>query len=257
MKQLKKEEMYLIKPLFSGCDDTLVWTCLEGNMGNAWVDNVDNPKSAQIITADFCFFVGEPNIDLIKNIPECYTLDYMLIIPQNNEWATLIEENYKENCDKFFRYAIKKEGNIFDVEKLSTYVNELPDDYTLVKVDEKLYNQLSLEEWSEDLCSQFKDYNSYKNHGLGYVVFHNGEIVSGASSYIYYNDGIEIEIDTKRDYRRKGLATVCGAKLILDCLENNLYPSWDAANKESVALSEKLGYHFDKQYVTYEITDFR
>ena len=83
------------------------------------------------------------------------------------------------------------------------------------------------------------------------------KLVCGASSYTVYNKGIEIEIDTKEGYRRKGLALVCASKIILECLSRELYPSWDAANRESVALAEKLGYHFDNEYVTYAITDFR
>jgi GNAT superfamily N-acetyltransferase len=78
-------------------------------------------------------------------------------------------------------------------------------------------------------------------------------MVAGASSYTRYQDGIEIEIDTREDYRRKGLAYVCGARLILECLERNLYPSWDAHNRWSVALAEKLGYHFDHEYTAFEI----
>ena len=50
---------------------------------------------------------------------------------------------------------------------------------------------------------------------------------------------IKKEIDTQEDHRRKGLAYACGAKLILECLEKGLYPSWDAQNKWSVALAEK------------------
>lgn len=80
-----------------------------------------------------------------------------------------------------------------------------------------------------------------------------GKIVAGASSYSRYKEGIEIEIDTKEEYRRKGLAYVCGAKLILECLKRDLYPSWDAQNKVSVALAEKLGYHFSHEYKAYEI----
>ena len=37
-------------------------------------------------------------------------------------------------------------------------------------------------------------------------------------------------------------APACGAALVLTCLARGLYPSWDAANRESVALAEKLGY---------------
>ena len=32
-----------------------------------------------------------------------------------------------------------------------------------------------------------------------------------------------------------------------------LYPSWDAQNKASVHLAEKLGYEFSHEYVVYEV----
>ncbi|MBO5076263.1 MAG: GNAT family N-acetyltransferase [Clostridia bacterium] len=34
-------------------------------------------------------------------------------------------------------------------------------------------------------------------------------------------------------------------------LKLGLYPSWDAANKMSVRLAEKLGYEFSREYVCY------
>lgn len=39
----------------------------------------------------------------------------------------------------------------------------------------------------------------------------------------------------------------------MEWLERGLYPSWDAANKGSLTLAEKLGYNFDKEYVAYII----
>ena len=101
--------------------------------------------------------------------------------------------------------------------------------------------------------SQFNDYNTYNELGIGEVILKGGEVVAGASSYSRYKDGIEIEIDTREDHRRKGLAYICGAKLILECLERDLYPSWDAQNLWSVGLAEKLGYHFSNEYTAYEI----
>lgn len=35
---------------------------------------------------------------------------------------------------------------------------------------------------------------------IGFAVILNGSIVSGASSYTIYKDGIEIEIDTKKEF---------------------------------------------------------
>ena len=82
----------------------------------------------------------------------------------------------------------------------------------------------------------------------------SGRIVSGASSYTRYNEGIEIEVDTVAEERRKGLATIACAALILRCLDEGLYPSWDAQNMVSAHLAEKLGYEFDHEYTAYEVT---
>lgn len=102
------------------------------------------------------------------------------------------------------------------------------------------------------MCSNFASYSDFENRGLGVAVLYKGQLVAGASSYTVYSGGIEIEIQTKSDFREKGLATVCGAKLILECLQRNLYPSWDACDLRSVALAEKLGYHRDKPYTVYK-----
>ena len=61
-------------------------------------------------------------------------------------------------------------------------------------------------------------------------------------------------MDTHRDYRRRGLAAACSAKLILECRRRGWYPSWDAQNLWSVALAEKLGYHLDHEYTAYEVS---
>ena len=175
------------------------------------------------------------------------------MVPQNEKWSIVIEQVYKEEAIIEPRYAIKKEKGIFDVKKLKKIVEECNKDYEIKLIDEKLYGVTLKNEWSKDFCYQFKNYLDFKERGLGVVALYNGELVSGASSYAAYKGGIEIEIQTRVDFRRRGLASVCGAKLILECIKRNLYPSWDAQNKSSVALAEKLGYNFDKEYVSYVI----
>ena len=104
-----------------------------------------------------------------------------------------------------------------------------------------------------DLVKQFETYETFERYALGVVAMKGQEIAAGASTYSAYDKGIEIEVDTKEEHRRKGLATACAAKLILQCLEKGLYPSWDAANLWSVALAEKLGYHRGEEYMIYQV----
>lgn len=251
MDIVKKNEMQKIAFLFDGWQETLIWSCLQGYMGYAWTDDIHRPSAARIITADFCFFAGKPNMELVKDLPK--SIKFLLIVPQNEAWASLIEQAHRGNCRRITRYAIKKEPDVFDPAKLRAYESAVPEGYSIRKIDEELYGALKTEEWSKDFCSQFPTGSDFYRNGLGFVAVHDGAPVSGASSYTVYDKGIEIEVDTKKEFRRKRLALACASALILECLKRGLYPSWDAANKESVALSEKLGYHFDKEYATYEI----
>lgn len=251
---LKKDELKNIAPLFDGWQETMIWSCLQGRMGAAWADDPGQPRAARIISGDFCFFAGEPDAGLVGNIPESYNGRTLLMTPQNEAWATLIEKIYGKRQKKIVRYAIKKEPDVFDREKLLKIAESLPPEYSIRQIDEPLYHLVQSKSWSSDFVSQFGSYAEFEKYGLGFVILHEGQPVSGASSYIAYDGGIEIEIDTKKDYHRRGLALVCAARLISECLNRGLYPSWDAANLASVALSEKLGYHFDKEYFTYEVS---
>ena len=102
--------------------------------------------------------------------------------------------------------------------------------------------------------SSFESKENYLKYGRGIVILKGDVIVAGASSYTRYLEGIEIEVDTIETERRKHLATIACAALILECLEENLYPSWDAQNMNSVHLAEKLGYEFSHEYIAYEVS---
>lgn len=104
------------------------------------------------------------------------------------------------------------------------------------------------------MVGNFQDYNDYHAHGLGFVIKDDqSKIVSGASSFIRYNDGYEIEIGTHKDHRKQGLATCVAAKFILETLKENKVPHWDAANTQSKNLALKLGYTLKNTYTVYEL----
>lgn len=243
-----------LQEIFNNWNETLIWSCLQGIMGEIHTNSTED--AAMAILGDFAFYAGNPSEELIRFKPESCKQDFIIMVPQDDAWAKVIEKCYGDKAKRVTRYAIKKEPDIFDKAQLEQAVLSLPEGYELKMIEEQEYNMSRNNGWANDLVSQYKDYDTYKKLGLGVVVLKDGELVAGASSYSTYNEGIEIEIDTREDYRRKGLAYACGAKLILECLKKGLYPSWDAQNKWSVALAEKLGYHFSHEYIAYEIMGY-
>lgn len=243
-----------IKEMFNHWNETLIWSCLQGIMGEIHTNSAED--AAMAILGDFAFYAGNPSEELIRFKPESRKQDFIIMVPQNDAWAELIEKCYGDKAKKVTRYAFKKEKDIFDAVKLEQAVSALPDGCELKMLEEREYAMCRNNEWANDLVSQYKDYDTYQELGLGVVVLKDGELAAGASSYGTYSGGIEIEIDTREDQRRKGLAYACGAKLILECLKRGLYPSWDAQNTWSAALAEKLGYHFSHEYTAYEIRGY-
>lgn len=237
--------------LFAGWEETIIWSCLQGIMGQVRMNDARDAAMARL--GDFAFFAGVPDEELLKSLSDNQGQDFLIVVPQNDEWAQLIEKCYGEKAGKVTRYAMKKEKDIFEVSRLEQAATQLAEGYELRMIEECEYDLCKQSDWAKDLVSQFKDYDAYKTFGLGVVALKDGNLTAGASSYSRYAEGIEIEVDTKQEHRRKGLAYACSAKLILECLRRGLYPSWDAQNLHSVALAEKLGYHFSHEYTAYEV----
>ncbi len=256
--QVPKGEMNRIAGLFDGWQETMIWSCLQGHMGKAYAAGFQEagesrPLSAAILTADFCFFAGVPHRELIQKVPEAHKEGIVILTAREPEWLQTIEEVWGKEAKKITRYGIKKDPGAFHPEKLKAYVNEIPRGYSLHSIDANLYEKAMAQKWSRDFCSSFESAEDFCRRGLGVAALYKGKLVAGASSYTIYDGGIEIEIDTEENHRRKGLALACGASLILKCLERGLYPSWDAHDLRSVSLAQKLGYEAEGPYTAYVI----
>jgi len=249
--------MHEIVPLFSGVRDTAAASCLQGHMGDAWVDRLPDPTAGQIVTGDLCFFAGDGNTsgaaELARHIPPGHRGPVLYMVPPDEDWSARIEEAHPDRHFRFYRYAFRRD-TAFDRALLGSFCRRLPAGYRSVPFDAPLYGAAMAESWSRDFCSQFESCEDYLRRGIGQGILCGDELVCGASSYTIYDGGIEIEVGTKEPHRRRGLALACAAGLILRCLDRGLYPNWDAANLQSVALAEKLGYRQEEPYFTYEIT---
>lgn len=235
--------------LFAGCSDTTLFSCLQGVMGVVYADGEEDPESARAVLGDFSFFGGKPEKELALLLND---REFHILVPGSEEWGVLLESCFGTRVRKVLRYAIKKEPEVFDRNRLFKAANSLPAGFERRIINEELYYKCQREKWSRDFVGNYPDYDTYRRLGLGMAIVKDGELLAGTSSYSSYLGGIEIEVGTREDYRRRGLAYACSAGLILECLDRGLYPSWDAQNLSSVGLAEKLGYHFDREYPVYE-----
>ena len=241
------KETSKVLPLFEGWPETLIYSCLQKVMGKIYVTDPDRPVSAMAFVGCFAFLAGEPDKELLTGKPE----GFVIMVPQNDSWSELIEDCFPD-ARKVTRYAIRKD-TVFDRKHLEEMVAGRPEGYELKKIDSDLYDLCLQDPVTFDFVSAFGSKERYLELGRGMMILKDGKFVSGASSYTRYKEGIEIEVDTIPSERRKGLASVVCSALILACLDEGLYPSWDAHDMNSVQLSKKFGYEFDHEYTAYEV----
>ncbi len=232
--------------LFSGWEDGLLFSCLQGHMGQIIAHGAD---SALARAGDFCFLAGAPCRELVEQAPA------PLLVPRDEGWAEMIEAVLGDRARRFTRYATQKNPGNFDRARLERLAPSLPQGDIMLPIGAELVPALMAEVWSRDLCGNFQDGADFVRRGLGVAVLREGRPAAGAASYCVYDGGIEIEIDTRPDCRRQGLAAACGARLILDCLDRGLYPGWDAHTEISLHLAQRLGYTLDRPYPAYWVEE--
>ena len=230
--------------LFEDWQETLIWSALEGEMGCIWALE-EEPGAALCQNGDFLFLAGKADEPECRRLLQCWQQEkggFGILAPRDEACGRVIESVYGEKVRAGKRMAYHKTGDGFDVQALKKMAGTLPPQLQLLPFDRELYHQALQNEWSKDFVSQFRDAQDYLQRGLGFAALHNGGLVGGASSYICYSRGIEIQVETRADWQRKGIASACCAALMLECMKRGLYPSWDAANPASAALARKLGY---------------
>ena len=236
--------------LFDGWDETGVWSALDGVMGDIYANEALTAAAA--VLGDFAF-VASPEMDvdavqaLLCALKE--RADHTLLLVAENEALFALCRSLVGEAQTGMRYAVRKERGVFQPEKLRRFAVDVPAGYVLSGMTREIWEQIVEKGgWMRDFTSNFPDYAAFMEKALGVFALKDGEIVCGASSYSAFDGGIEIEIGTHEAHRRRHLARACGARLILDCLDRGLYPSWDAANLMSISLAQQLGYRFSHTY---------
>lgn len=253
--EINRKKADIIHDFFNNSQDSLVWSYFDDCFGRGFADSDTNPTCAMIISRSFLYFGGDSaskNAEaLVRSIP----LDEkeVIVVCEDKDWEKLFKNVWANKFDTWNRFAIKKEGDIFDREKLQSYIDKLDPKYVIKRIDGELYQKCLENELYIDFVYGFDSEEDFLSRGIGFCAMLGDDIVGGCSSYSVYASGVEIEVDTDEKYRGQGIAAATSATMILYCLEHGLYPSWDAANMTSVRLAERLGYHLSHEYECYYI----
>jgi RimJ/RimL family protein N-acetyltransferase len=220
---------------------------LSGEMGEAYASG-DEPWQLAVLKLGFENLVGGESTD--SAMAELFAFlppHCMIVVPP--AWNEALEARYAPFLTPERRVAFRSPA-AWDRRRLMEFMS-LASGFSLRRIDKQDIEAFATIE--SDLIRNFSTREGFLQRGVGFGVYHGGRFISGASSFAVGGGKLEIEIDTRLEYRRRGFATATGAALVLHCLDAGIEPCWDAANEASAALARKLGFVEEQRYMAYYV----
>lgn len=247
MIELARQEREILAPLFAehALATTIIDAILQGHHGRAWCDDAREPQVAMLELDSFAVFGGNPDLPAARGLVA--SLGGHEVVPdgRENAWAALVRNMHTTRCTALPRWDFATEG--LDREHLRRLAAGVPDGYRVARIDARLVDRVK-HEVDPALTENFEGGTDFLRRGVGFVALRGERLVAGVSSYCIADGGLEVEIDTHPEHRRRGLATVLAATLLGWCLDHGWYAHWDAANAWSAGLARKLGYQGERMY---------
>ena len=252
--ELSGKQKVQARVFFTEPHDSLVYTITEGIKGKAY--GAGEPLQCVYLHFGYYSFLAgdatsEAARELVGAIVKLTGGEEVAVVSYGDEWEALLRERYP-NAEIRDRAMMQIPPQGLDCEKigalLRAYEEGVHGDYVLQRIDRRLYDILRTEEWADGMVTNFDSYEEFAEHGFGYVMCDGEMPVSGCSVYSYYSTGVEIQVDTKEEYRGKGLAKTAAAAMMQECMKRNLRPSWDAANPTSQTIAGHMGFVLGTKY---------
>ena len=228
--------------------DLTINCVVEGQMGRAFVDDVNQPAVFEIQTGPFCYFAGDPRHPAAQARLKALSPD-CLLMPSSPGWAEAAQALYGDRLEAFPRVSFS--AGKLAAPRLDDLLARSPYAAKLERIDLALAAAVRQDPGHFIDLTSFDSADDFAERGLGYCVRAGGQVAGAAYSSLVCSQGIEVSVYVEPAYRRRGMATALASRLALDCLALGLEPHWDAANIESGDLAEKLGYVRSGTYLAY------
>jgi len=221
---------------------------VEGQMGQAFVDDAHNPTAFVMQLGVFCYLAGEAKSPAGRAMMESQSPP-KLLMPSPPEWIETAQEIHGDRLFEITRYSFSSEH--LSIEHLERLLRDSPFRGQAQRIDAAIAARALADPDGVVDVSQFDSAEDFVERGVGFCLLDGETIVGAAYSSLVCSKGIEISLFVLPAYRRRGVATTLGSMLVKYCLKSRMDPHWDAANPESCKLAEKLGYAGTGTYEAY------
>ena len=247
--ELEPTDVTRIRPLFpeGTPGHSFVAALLEGNhLGRVFVDAPQAPTTACVALAcEFVYVAGETGDDdlqasLRSIITEELTHDpaYAFLFPTSDAWQAVLTTLFADAPE--LHHGARDDYD-FDRARFAIHHNGWRDAVP-EGVEIRPYDRALAE--GQGFAEFWGSVDRFLDHGIGYAVIRDGEVVSRCHSVMVGAGEAEISVETAEPHRRQGYAIMATRAFIERCLEVGLRPAWSnwAYNAPSRALARRLGF---------------
>jgi GNAT superfamily N-acetyltransferase len=250
--ELTKANRLRLARAFRGCPrvDLAIECVIEGQMGQAFVDDAVSLAAWMIAAGPFRYFAGDARspggMEMVRLLPS-----NALLMSSVGEWSAVLGEVYGERLVSYPRYSFA--ADTLSVEHLAGLLRQSRYRDAIRRVHAVLAAWLLADPDGPADLSLFDSADDFVERGVGFCVLDGDTMAGAACSAGVCSLGIEVSIFVMPKFRRRGMATALAAALASCCLAKGLESHWDAANPDSYHLALKLGYRYVGMYEAYYI----
>lgn len=185
----------------------------------------------------FTYLCGRPDRKFLSEHPDL--LRESRLVCMSSEWAEYIRQQplmfilRRELMEPFCSGSSKVPGR-------------LPEGYSLSGFTDEIFGMHPF-----DHGRGYPDYQDFAERGAGAAVLYDGKVVSAASSFLSFEDHVELDVFTEPEHRKKGLADHCVFEMLKQCRSKGLTVHWDAQNRMSSKMAVSHGFVPVTDYAVY------
>jgi RimJ/RimL family protein N-acetyltransferase len=220
---------------------------LKDAQSRLFVDDGAAPRVALLCSADgkgISFIGGDPT-----QAPRLF--EFILTSaehPPQLQFISLPYDSWRHPTPSYPEaYFFELQRVVFSLEdfgKFQGWQNRVRNNLSMQRIDESLSKQIR-DGWSQ----WFPRVKPFTSQDIGYCLVHDGSVVSLAYGSPV-SGSVEIVIETHKEFQGQGLAPLCCAAFIEECLQNSIQPVWSAGanHTQSVSVAKKLGFGNERFY---------